>query len=54
MLVLYEVVIDEVVLAKDMERDNAFEFAEQYLANHNGENVTLLVRRQKDSVIECQ
>lgn len=54
MLVLYEVVIDEVVLAKDMERDNAFAFAEQYLTDHSGENVTLLVRRQKDSVIECQ
>lgn len=45
---MYEVIANDTTIARDLESDAAFALAEQYLQDHNGENVTLLVRRQKD------
>ena len=52
---MYDVYVDGTMIAKGLDRENAFAFAEEYLEDHRSESVTLCIKRiDTKSVIECQ
>lgn len=52
---MYDVIVDGATVASGLPSEDAFAVAEQYLADHRDESVTLCVKRQDAKpVIECQ
>lgn len=52
---MYDVIVNDIMIASGLASEEAFAVAEQYLDEHRTESITLCVKRQdKKSVSECQ